>query len=105
MKKFSKEVNHIMREALNSKDNETWTDIFETFFNCLINSNNVGFSKLVADAVTDIVCETLSDEWVLNKAEIDLLYTLYGNYADRFEEQVRRHISRKVYAGDLCEPA
>lgn len=105
MKKFTKQVNHIMREVLSSKDNETWTDILETFFNYLINSNSAGFPTLVADAVTDNVYNTLSDEWDMAQNNIDLLYVLYDNYADRFEEQVRTHISRKVYAGDLCEPA
>jgi len=63
MKKFVNEVNQIMREVLGDRYHEGWEAIFEMFFTYLINSNTVAFDRLVADAVTDYLCEALADTY------------------------------------------
>ena len=105
MKKFVIEVNRIMREVLNNRHHRGWEAIFEMFFTYLVNSKTVGFEKLVADAVTDYLCEVLADDYELSHKEVEIMYALYENYADRFNAQVCKHIRNKVYYGDLCEVA
>ena len=105
MKKFVNEVNQIMRAVLADRYHEGWEAIFEMFFTYLINSNAVSFDRLVADAVTDYLCEALADTYELSHKEIEIMYSLYENYADRFKYRVCKHISNKVYYGDLCEVA
>lgn len=105
MRTFIHAVNEIICEVLDDFYHEGWKSIFEFFFTYLANSSTTGFDRLVADAVTDYICEMLPDEVELSHREIEIMYALYENYADRFEQRVRAHITRKVNYSDLCEVA
>lgn len=88
----------IICKVLENHQHEGWEMVFESFFTYLCESNSdVTFGKCVADAVTDMVCECLPDDIELNKSDIDLLYSLYADYADEFEEGVRGEILRLIY--------
>lgn len=86
----------IICEVLADRQHEGWSMVFDFFF-----TNDEGvditYDKRVADAVTDMICEYLPDDIELTKSDVDLLYSLYADYADEFEEGVRGEILRLIY--------
>ena len=105
MRTFIHAVNEIICEVLDDFYHEGWESIFELFFTYLANSSTTGFDRLVADAVTDYVCNTLSDDFVLTDEMISAIYALYENCAGDFRSRMREHIETKVNYSDLCEVA
>ena len=102
---FIHAVNEIICEVLGDCYHEGWESIFELFFTYLANSSTTGFDRLVADAVTDYVCNALSDDFLLTDDMIAELYAQYENYAGDFRSRMREHIESKVNFSDLCEVA
>lgn len=98
-------IYRIIYEVLADCQHDGWKLVYEFFFTNLCDDGNtdVTFEKCVANAVTDMVCEYLPDRMILDEVSINLLYSLYAEFADEFEKRVQEHIMRKVYHSDLCE--
>lgn len=92
----------IICEVLADRQHEGWSMVFDFFFTN-DEGANITYEKRVADAVTDMICEYLPDDVELNKSDVDLLYSLYADYADEFEERIRGHILCKIYRTDFFD--
>ena len=93
MKKFINKIDRIMQDVLGDSCHVGWEAIFERFFTALADSTDISFRKLVAEAVTDYVCEELPDDFVLSHKDVKTVYVVYANYAGEFESLVRNRIT------------
>lgn len=93
MKKLINNIDRIMQEVLGDSCHVGWEAIFELFFTALADSSDINFGRLVAEAVTDYVCEELPDDFVLSHKDVQTMYAVYANYAGEFEFVVRNHIT------------